>query len=69
MLIILIFLKDSEADEREETEEEFLSRYAKAAFALQSGSSIEEGEEMDGEDHEIELGRLLVRLNCNNPKL
>ncbi|KAF3456470.1 hypothetical protein FNV43_RR01120 [Rhamnella rubrinervis] len=50
--------EDSEDDEREETEEEFLNRYAKAAVALQSGSTIEEGEEMDGQDHVIELGCL-----------
>ena len=48
-------MKDSEVDEHEETEEEFLNRYAKAAASLQDGTAIEEGDEED-QDHEVELG-------------
>lgn len=64
LIIILIALKDSEAEDNDETEEEFLNRYAKAAAALQSGVTIEEGD-MDDEDHAIELGRSLPIVRWN----
>ncbi|KOM30002.1 hypothetical protein LR48_Vigan845s003000 [Vigna angularis] len=40
---IITMFKDSRTEEYEETEEEFLKRYAKAAEALENGSVIEEG--------------------------
>ncbi|KAL8151290.1 hypothetical protein V2J09_021098 [Rumex salicifolius] len=40
---------------REETEEEFLERYAKAAAALEDNSGIEEGDEDDDEDLEFDF--------------
>jgi hypothetical protein len=48
--------QESEPEEHEETEEEFLDRYAKAAAALENGTVIEEGDEED-QDHETELGK------------
>lgn len=53
---MICLLKDSDADEHEETEEEFLNRYAKAAAALQDGTIIDEGD-VEDQDHVIELGR------------
>ncbi|KAJ1403033.1 Importin-beta, N-terminal domain [Sesbania bispinosa] len=50
-------LEDSEVEEYEETEEEFLNRYAKAAEALENGSIIEEGDDED-QELEMELGQL-----------
>jgi hypothetical protein len=48
--------QESEPEEHEETEEEFLDRYAKAAAALENGTVIEEGDEED-QDHETQLGK------------
>lgn len=48
--------QDSDADELEETEEEFLDRYAKAAIELENSSFIEEGN-VEDEDQDIELGK------------
>ncbi|KAK9136588.1 hypothetical protein Sjap_007182 [Stephania japonica] len=50
-------LLESEDDEHEETEEEFLDRYAKEAAALEDGLLVEEGD-ADVEDQELELGAL-----------
>lgn len=47
--------QDSEEDEHEETEEEFLERCAKTASALENGTLVEEGD-IDDQDQEIELG-------------
>lgn len=55
---LICVLQDSEVDEHEETEEEFLNRYAKAAVGLQDGTIIEEGD-VEEQDHVIELGRPL----------
>ncbi|XP_015944961.1 importin beta-like SAD2 homolog [Arachis duranensis] len=49
--------EDSDVEEYEETEEEFLDRYAKAAEALENGSTIEEGDDED-QEVEMELGPL-----------
>ncbi|RYR20510.1 hypothetical protein Ahy_B03g065670 isoform B [Arachis hypogaea] len=49
--------EDSDDEEYEETEEEFLDRYAKAAEALENGSTIEEGDDED-QEVEMELGPL-----------
>lgn len=47
-------LQDSEDDEYEETEEEFLNRYAEAALALENGTVIEEGD-LEDEDQEMDF--------------
>ncbi|XP_048497236.1 uncharacterized protein LOC104889132 isoform X2 [Beta vulgaris subsp. vulgaris] len=47
--------EDSDADVHEETEEEFLERYAEAAAALKNGALAEEGDSEDF-DEEPELG-------------
>lgn len=49
--------EDSEDGEYEETEEQFLDRYAKAAVALENGTLVEEGDEEDL-DQEVDLGGL-----------
>ncbi|XP_077240476.1 ARM repeat superfamily protein isoform X2 [Tasmannia lanceolata] len=49
--------EDSEDDVHEETEEEFLERYAKAAEALDSKMIAEEGD-VEDQDQELELGAL-----------
>ncbi|QCD80116.1 Armadillo-type fold [Vigna unguiculata] len=51
-------LEDSGTEEYEETEEEFLKRYAKAAEALENGSAIEEGDDED-QELELEIGQLM----------
>lgn len=56
MSLLIFVSKDSEADEQEETEEEFLNRYAKVAVALQDRTVVEE-EGVDDQDQVIELGR------------
>ncbi|XP_022138528.1 importin beta-like SAD2 homolog isoform X2 [Momordica charantia] len=48
--------EDSDAAELEETEEEFLNRYAKAAIDLENSTLIEEAD-VDDQDQDIELGR------------
>lgn len=48
------FSQDSEDDEYEETEEEFLNRYAEAALALENGTGIEEGD-IEDEDREMDF--------------
>lgn len=53
---LLFYRQESETEEHEETEEEFLDRYAKAAVALETGTVIEEGDEED-QEHETELGK------------
>ncbi|CAK8563851.1 unnamed protein product [Lathyrus sativus] len=50
--------EDSEVEEYEETQEEFLERYAKAAVALEDDSVIEEGD-VEDEELDMELGQLL----------
>ncbi|KAK7348003.1 hypothetical protein VNO80_22551 [Phaseolus coccineus] len=50
--------EDSGTEEYEETEEEFLNRYAKAAEALENGSAIEEGDDED-QELELEIGQLV----------
>ncbi|KAK7388057.1 hypothetical protein VNO78_22860 [Psophocarpus tetragonolobus] len=50
--------EDSGTEEYEETEEEFLNRYAKAAEALENGSAIEEGD-VEDQELELELGQLM----------
>lgn len=55
---MIFVVKDSEAEEHEETEEEFLSRYAKAAVSLEDGIDIDEGD-LEDQDHEVELGKSL----------
>ncbi|WCJ23225.1 ARM repeat superfamily protein [Euphorbia peplus] len=47
---------DSSDDERDETEEEFLERYAKVAKELDNGT-VEEGD-VEDQEHDIELGTL-----------
>ncbi|KAF9592182.1 hypothetical protein IFM89_012676 [Coptis chinensis] len=47
--------RDSEDDEREETEEEFLDRYAKVSMSLENGIDVEEGD-VEDQDQELELG-------------
>lgn len=49
--------EDSDDDVHEETEEEFLKRYAEAAVALENGNFAEEGDSEDF-DEELELGSL-----------
>ncbi|KAL9325705.1 hypothetical protein ACSQ67_006350 [Phaseolus vulgaris] len=53
-----VIFGDSGTEEYEETEEEFLNRYAKAAEALESGSAIEEGDDED-QELELEIGQLV----------
>jgi hypothetical protein len=55
--VSFFFEQDSESDECEETEEEFLERYAKVAAELEDSEVIEEADEED-DDHEIDLGSL-----------
>lgn len=50
--------QDSEADEPEETQEEFLERYARAAVELENGLDLEEGD-VEDQDYEPELGKLI----------
>lgn len=50
--------QDSDADELEETEEEFLDRYAKAAIDLENSILIEEGD-VEDQDQDIELGKYI----------
>ncbi|KAK6930334.1 Importin-beta, N-terminal domain [Dillenia turbinata] len=49
--------EDSEEEVHEETEEEFLDRYAKAAAALENGTIVEEGD-VEDQEQELELGGL-----------
>ena len=51
--------QDSEEDECEETEEEFLERYAKAADEL--SEMVEEGD-IEDEAQELELGKTTIFL-------
>lgn len=55
-LVYFHVCQDSEDDEREETEEEFLERCAQAAAALENGTDVEEGDLEDQED-DIALGK------------
>lgn len=55
--VSFFFEQDSESDECEETEEEFLERYAKVAAELEDSEVIEEADEED-DDHEIDLGKV-----------
>nr|GMD29133.1 importin beta-like SAD2 homolog [Ipomoea batatas] len=55
-IVSLMEVSDSEDNEQEETEEEFLERCAETAIALENGTILE-GDEED-EDHDIELGCL-----------
>lgn len=61
------FEQDSESDECEETEEEFLERYAKAAVELEDSEVIDEADEEEDEI-EIDLGKFVlhnkIRNNC-----
>ncbi|KAK9161824.1 hypothetical protein Syun_008165 [Stephania yunnanensis] len=57
LMVARQYLAESEDDEHEETEEEFLDRYAKEAAALEDGLIVEEGD-ADVEDQELELGAL-----------
>lgn len=54
--LIIFYSQESEPEEQEETEEEFLDRYAKAAVALENGTVIEEGD-VEDQEHETELGK------------
>ncbi|KAJ4721925.1 importin beta-like SAD2-like [Melia azedarach] len=50
--------EDSGGDEYEETEEEFLERYAKAAVDLENDNILVEEGDVEDQEHEIELGAL-----------
>ncbi|XP_044500110.1 importin beta-like SAD2 homolog isoform X2 [Mangifera indica] len=49
--------EDSEGDECEETEEEFLERYAQAAVDLENNTLVEEGD-VEDQEYDIDLGCL-----------
>ncbi|KAJ0034879.1 hypothetical protein Pint_24242 [Pistacia integerrima] len=49
--------EDSEGDECEETEEEFLERYAQAAVDLENNTLVEEGD-VEDQEYDIDLGSL-----------
>ena len=53
--------QDSDADELEETEEQFLDRYAKAAIDLENNTLIEEGD-VEDYDQDIELGKYIYSI-------
>lgn len=53
--------QDSDDDEHEETQEEFLERYAKAAIDLEDSLAVEEGD-LENEDLELDLGKFCVLL-------
>lgn len=57
--------QDSDADELEETQEEFLDRYAKAAADLENGLVVEEGD-LEDQDYEPELGKLINLLSASD---
>lgn len=59
-LVVLVLPQDSEEDEHEETEEEFMERCAETASALDDGVLVEEGD-IDDQDVEIELGNASPR--------
>jgi len=59
-----LYQDSDDDDEHEETQEEFLERYAKAAIDLEEGSAIEEGD-VENEDLEPDLGKVL----CSTCKL
>ena len=61
MCFMFIPNQDSDDDEREETEEEFLSRYAEVAKAL-DGEIVAEGDAEEDEVQELELGMPLLIL-------
>ncbi|GAV71639.1 hypothetical protein CFOL_v3_15129 [Cephalotus follicularis] len=50
--------EESESDDNEETQEEFLERYAEAAIALKNGEIVGEGDVEDDQDNATELGSL-----------
>lgn len=51
--------QSSEDDEREETQDEFLERYAKAAATLEDGMITEEGD-VEDQVQELELGKAIL---------
>lgn len=53
--VVLALPQDSEEDEHEETEEEFMERCAETASALDNVVLVEEGD-IDDQDQEIEVG-------------
>lgn len=54
-LVHIYICQDSEDDEHEETEEEFLDRYAKVAAELED-DIVEEGD-LEDEEHRLDLGK------------